>query len=124
RGATEYPRWLKAVKQTVDVTLGTSSAVAALKSRYALERFEQLASTIGKDEFVAWASFVFGTDVPLDAYRKLRDDLANKAVVPPEIQLVPGGVDGKDGAYDDATQEIGVSEELAIAAELDPPSAG
>ncbi|HEY8208473.1 MAG TPA: HET-C-related protein, partial [Myxococcaceae bacterium] len=124
RGSTEYPRWLKAVKQTVDVTLGTASAVAALKSRYALERFEQLASKMGKDDFVAWASFVYGTDIPVEAYRKLRDDLANKALAPPEIQLVPGGVDGKDGAYDDATQEIGVSEELALAAETDPPSAG
>jgi hypothetical protein len=124
KGSTQYPSWLKKVLKTIDITLGESSSKAALRSRYALERFEDLAAQIEKDEFVAWASFVYGTDIPLDAYRALYDDLSSKALSPPAIQLVPGGVDGKDGAYDNQTQMVGISEQLALAAETDDASAG
>ncbi|HEY4184902.1 MAG TPA: HET-C-related protein [Polyangia bacterium] len=124
RGSSDYPAWLKQVTQTIDLDLGTASTEASLVSRYALDRFEEFASSLEKDEFVAWASATYGSDIPLSAYQSLFDDLANGAQVPPDIQLVPGGIDGKDGAYDDATQEIGVREELALAAETDPASAG
>ena len=124
RGSTDYPRWLKQVDQTIDVVLGTASSIATLQSRYALDRFELLAAELKEDEFVGWSSFIYGTDVPLDAYRKLRSDLVGKVLVPPEIQLVPGGVDGKANAYDNATQIIGVREDLALAAETNPAAAG
>ena len=124
RGSTQYPTWCKQVVKTIDVTLGRSSSTAALQSRYALGCFEQFAAELDDNEFVAWASFTYGSDVPLDAYRKLREDLVGKTLVAPEIQLVPDGVDGKDGAYDDATQMIGVPEQLALAAETDTAAAG
>lgn len=124
RGSVEYPRWLQQVQETIDIVLGPASTVAALRSRYALERFEAFAAQLRKDEFVGWASFIYGSDLPLDAFGKLRDDLLGKALVPPDIQLVPGGIDGKDSAYDNATQMIGVSEDLALAAPTDPAASG
>jgi hypothetical protein len=124
KGSTEYPRWLKQVNQTTDIVLGEASQVATLTSRYALDRFEQFAADLEENEFLGWASMTYGTDVPLDAYRSLRNDLVNKALVAPEIQLVPGGIDNKDSAYDNAAQEIGVREEIALAAETDPEAAG
>jgi hypothetical protein len=117
KGASDYPGWLARVNQSIDVVLGGASVTAKLRSRYALERFEAFAAMIEENEFLGWASFAYGVDIPLDAYRQLRSQLVNKQLPPPEIQLVPGGVDGKDGAYDNATQIMGVSEELALAAE-------
>jgi hypothetical protein len=122
-GSTAYPAWLKKLRKTIDISLGGSSSRASLRSRYALERFEQFAAEIEKDEFVGWASFVYGSDVPLAAYRALYDDLSAKSLTPPEIQLVPGGTDRKDGAYDNETQMIGVKEDLALNATTSPDSA-
>lgn len=124
KGASDYPGWLARVSQSIDVVLGGASSTARLRSRYALERFEAFAAMLEENEFLAWASFSYGVDVPLDAYRKLRDDLVNKRLQPPEIQLVAGGVDGKDAAYDNATQILGVSEEIALAAETEDEAKG
>ena len=89
KGSTQYPRWRKQVRKTVDIVLGTSSAVAELVSRYALDRFEDFAAQLEKDEFVGWASFIYGTDVPLEAYRKLREDLADKSLWRPRSSSSP-----------------------------------
>jgi type VI secretion system secreted protein VgrG len=124
RGSSAYPAWLKKLRKTIDIGLGESSSQASLRSRYALERFEQLAAQLEKNEFVAWASFVYGSDVPLAAYRALYDNLSAKSLSPPEIQLVPGGIDGKDGAYDNQTQMIGVNEDLALNATTNTDAAG
>ncbi|MFN0063375.1 MAG: HET-C-related protein [Myxococcaceae bacterium] len=124
RGSTAYPRWRKQVTQTVDIVLGTASAVAGLESRYALERFEQLAADMRKEDFIGWASVIYGTDIPVSGYESLREALVEKSLTPPEIQLVPGGVDGKDSAYDNATQIIAVREEIALGAKDEPSLAG
>jgi hypothetical protein len=66
----------------------------------------------------------FGSDIPLEAYRKLYRDLKGGNLEPPDIQLVPGGIDGEDSAYDDATRMIGIAEELALAAPDDDDACG
>ncbi len=124
KGSTDYPAWLKQVGHNIDIVLGEESGIAKLESRYALERFEIVASKMEEDVFVAWATLGYGSDIPLEAYHALYNDLKNKKLNPPEIQLVQGGVEGKDSAYDNATRMIGMREEIALAAEADDASAG
>jgi outer membrane protein OmpA-like peptidoglycan-associated protein len=83
KGSRQYPAWLKQVEQTIDITLGTASTRASLSSRYALDRFQDFANALEADEFVGWASRIYGSDVPLAAYRQFRDDLINGALTPP-----------------------------------------
>lgn len=120
---TAYPEWRRQVSKTIDLTLGRASSTAELESRYALQRLEKVARELNEPEFVGWASMVYGVDIPKSAFSSLYRDLRAGTLVPPEIQLVPGGVDGAIGAYDNATQMIGVREESALAAEFDPDAA-
>ena len=55
-----------------------------------------------EDAFAAWGTVSFGSDVPVDAYRKLYQDLKGRKLDPPDVQLVPGGIDGEDSGYDNA----------------------
>ncbi|MBW8888470.1 MAG: peptidoglycan-binding protein [Fibrobacteres bacterium] len=124
KDATDYPEWLKQVTHNIDVVLGQDSAVAGLTSRYALERFELLTDNMEEDAFAAWGTVSFGSDVPVEAYRKLYQDLKGRKLDPPDVQLVPGGIDGEDSGYDNATRMIGMAEELALAAPDDDASCG
>ncbi|MEO7424050.1 MAG: HET-C-related protein [Fibrobacteria bacterium] len=124
KGAADYPEWLKQVTRNIDVVLGGDSDSAGVVSRYALERFELLTDSMEEDDFAAWATVSFGSDIPLDAYRKLYQDLKGRKLDPPDIQLVPGGVDGEPSGYDDAARMIGVDEQIALDAPTDDDACG
>jgi peptidoglycan hydrolase-like protein with peptidoglycan-binding domain len=95
-----------------------------LVSRLALDWLEQAANKIDENEFLAWASTVFGSDIPLDAYRTWRADLVAGTLKPPHIRLVDAGVLGDEpGDYNDDTEEIRVVKDLPLKAETSPSDA-
>jgi hypothetical protein len=95
-----------------------------LVSRHALDLLEETATTINEVEFLAWATSVFGSDVPLESYRAWRDDIVSGALQPPHIRLVdPGVLGGELGDYNDDTEEIRVAKDLALKAETSQPDA-
>jgi|GEM_PF-2327844 len=124
KGSKEYPKWLEQVNQTTDILLGDESTTASLVSDYALRRFEIFAGQMDEERFAEWGTVAFGSDIPVSAFKKLHGDLGNKAVPEPDIQLVPGGVDGEDSAYDNATRTVGIMESIAVEAKTVDDQAG
>lgn len=123
-GSKEYPKWVEQVSETVDLVLGGRSTQARLKSDYALKRFELFASNMPEARFVEWGSIAFGADIPIEAFKKLHQDLNQGSAANAEIQLVPGGIEGEVSAYDNATRMIGVDENIAIKAKNDDDESG
>ena len=95
-----------------------------LRSRHALDLLEAAAQRIEENEFLAWSSTVFGSDVPLDSYRAWRADVVAGNLKPPYIRLVDPGVLGDEvGDYNDDTEEIRVAKDLPLRAESNPADA-
>jgi hypothetical protein len=95
-----------------------------LVSCFALDLLEQAANRIDENEFLAWASTVFGSDIPLDAYRAWRADVVAGKLEPPRIRLVEASVLGKHpGDYNNDIEEIRVVKDLPPAAETSPSDA-
>jgi hypothetical protein len=95
-----------------------------LVSRLAIDWLEQATNKIDENEFLAWASTVFGSDIPLAAYRAWRADLVAGNQNPPHIRLVDASVLGDNsGDYNDDTEEIRIVKNLPLKAETSPSDA-
>ncbi len=95
-----------------------------LESRLPLDLLEEAAQKIEENEFLAWASSVFGSDIPLGAYRAWRKDLVGQKLEPPDIVLVPSGqMSGELGSYDNDRRQIRVTKGLPRKAETSPSDA-
>jgi len=108
---------------TLDVVLGTVPP-PRLVSNYPLQLFVGAAERVDEGEFAAWASSVFGNDVPLAAYQRLHKDALSGALTMPKIVLATrGDLNGELGDYNNDTRQIRVLKGLPLRAEDDQSEA-
>jgi hypothetical protein len=92
-----------------------------LFSRFGLDLLERAADMVEENEFLAWMSTIFGTEIPMKAYRALLGDIRARKLRHPHLRLVPpGDIGGELGVYNDDTREISISKDLPRQAENDP----
>lgn len=98
--------------------------VERLESRIALDQTRGLIDQLGEKGFHLWMMTIFGTDVPLDAYRALHDALKDDSLVPPPIFLVSADRLGNHIAgYNRVTRAVLMDRTLPRAAEDNPEEA-
>ncbi len=78
-----------------------------LYSTFAIDQFRGLAAKMGQDDFYIWSANIFGFDIPVDHYKRLRNDLLNNQLNNPVIRLVKQSFNGGyEAGFDNDQEEI------------------
>jgi hypothetical protein len=96
-----------------------TAVVEKLESDIALRELAAVATSWPERMFLEKLPAIFGSDIPVEAYRKLRQALVSRQFVPPRLELVKTGLKGHSAGYDNARRTILVHHPLVSAAERD-----